>query len=90
MELRHLRYFLGVAESLNFTRAAEKLRIAQPALSRQISDLEAEMGIRLFDRSTKGVRLTEPGAYFRGKSARSSNSSTARSSGPSGSQGGCR
>jgi DNA-binding transcriptional LysR family regulator len=67
MELRHLRYFLGVAESLNFTRAAEKLRIAQPALSRQISDLEAEMGIRLFDRSTKGVRLTEPGAYFRGK-----------------------
>ncbi len=64
MELRHLRYFLGVAEALNFTRAAEKLRVAQPALSRQISDLETEFGVRLFDRSTKRVQLTEAGRHF--------------------------
>jgi DNA-binding transcriptional LysR family regulator len=64
MELRHLRYFLGVAEALNFTRAAEKLRVAQPALSRQVSDLEAELGVRLFNRSTKRVQLTEAGRHF--------------------------
>jgi DNA-binding transcriptional LysR family regulator len=65
MELRHLRYFLGVAETLNFSRAAERLRVAQPALSRQIHDLESELGTRLFERSTTQVTLTPSGAFFR-------------------------
>lgn len=62
MELRHLRYFVAVAEALNYRRAAERLRVAQPALSKQIKDLEAEVGARLLNRNTGGVSLTDAGA----------------------------
>src|SRR5882672_9114659 len=64
MELRHLRYFVAVAEQLNYRKAADQLRVAQPALSSQIKDLEAEVGVRLLDRDTGGVRLTDAGAAF--------------------------
>lgn len=65
MELRHIRYFLAVAEEMNFTRAAEKLMIAQPPLSRQIHDLEEELGAPLFLRKPHSLRLTEEGQLFR-------------------------
>lgn len=64
MELRHLRYFVAVAETENVTRAAAKLHVSQPALSRQIHDLEDEMNVLLLERSAKSVRLTEAGRVF--------------------------
>jgi DNA-binding transcriptional LysR family regulator len=64
MELRHLRYFVAAAEQENVTQAALKLHVSQPALSRQLSDLEEELGFALFERSAKSVRLTEAGKTF--------------------------
>ncbi|MDD3218276.1 MAG: LysR family transcriptional regulator [Lachnospiraceae bacterium] len=65
MELRHIRYFLTVANELSFTKAAEQLCIAQPPLSRQIQDLEAELGTQLFIRNPKALKLTEEGLLFK-------------------------
>lgn len=64
MELRHLRYFVAVAEMENVSRAALKLHVSQPALSRQIRDLEDELGFLLLERSAKSVRLSEAGRVF--------------------------
>jgi DNA-binding transcriptional LysR family regulator len=64
MELRHLRYFLAVGEALNLTKAAARLRVAQPALSRQVQDLEHEIGVNLLHRGSRGVRLTAEGRLF--------------------------
>ena len=64
MELRHLRYFVTVAEELNFSKAALKLYTAQPSLSQQIKDLEEDVGVRLLNRTKRKVELTEEGAVF--------------------------
>ena len=64
MELRHLRYFITVAQEQSFTRAAEKLFTAQPSLSQQIKDLEQEVGVNLFERSSRKIQLTDEGKVF--------------------------
>jgi DNA-binding transcriptional LysR family regulator len=64
MELRHLRYFVAVADALSFTKGAQKLRLAQPSLTRQIRGLEEEIGVRLLDRTRMGVSLTPEGKSF--------------------------
>jgi len=64
MELRHLRYFVAVAEALSFTKAAQKLRLAQPSLTRQVRNLEDEIGVKLLDRTGHRVALTEEGRLF--------------------------
>src|SRR6267154_6626522 len=64
MELRHLRYFVAIGEEQHYGRAARRLRVAQPALSRQIQDLEEEVGFKLFDRLPRGVKLSVAGKLF--------------------------
>jgi DNA-binding transcriptional LysR family regulator len=64
MELRHLRYFVAIGEEENYRRAAQRLNVAQTALSTQIQDLEAELGFKLFDRLPRGVKLSVAGRLF--------------------------
>src|SRR5690625_3332629 len=64
MELRHIRYFIVLANELNFSRAAEKLHISQPPLSRQIRELEENIGAQLFYRTRRRVQLTDAGKVF--------------------------
>src|SRR5437899_6914410 len=64
MELRHLRYFVAVGEEQHYGRGAKRLRVAQPALSRQIQDLEEEIGFKLFDRLSRGVKVSAAGKVF--------------------------
>lgn len=71
IKYRQLQYFLAVAQSLHFSKAAEKLFVTQPTLSHQLAELEAQLGTPLFDRSGKGVRLTQAGETFRAYAQRS-------------------
>jgi DNA-binding transcriptional LysR family regulator len=64
MELRHFRYFVAVAEELNFRKASQRLHVSRPALSKQVKDLEEEMGVRLLNRDTVSVSLTKAGEIF--------------------------
>jgi len=64
MELRHLRYFVAVGEEQHFGRAAKRLHVAQPALSRQMQDLEDEIGFKLFERLPRGVKISVAGKSF--------------------------
>src|SRR6202049_181034 len=64
MKFRHLEYFVAAAEELNFTHAADRLHVSQPPFSKQIHDLEGELGINLFERHRKGVALTPAGKSF--------------------------
>src|SRR5215467_4235211 len=64
MELRHLRYFIGAAEDLSFTKTAKRLRVTQPSLSRQIRQLEQEAGVPFFTRHSGGVHITDAGRVF--------------------------
>jgi LysR family transcriptional regulator, benzoate and cis,cis-muconate-responsive activator of ben and cat genes len=70
MELRHIRYFVAVGKCLSFTKAAEMLHVSQPPLSRQIQELEEEVGTALFDRTGKKTSLTEAGIYLMGEAER--------------------